>query len=73
MRTALDDGALGSGDRGASISGRVAVVGFARTGRAVASLLKARAVFCAISPAKSLPSAMSAIISREPSAASRCA
>jgi UDP-N-acetylmuramoylalanine--D-glutamate ligase len=44
MRTALDDAALGSGDRGASISGRVAVVGFARTGRAVASLLKARAV-----------------------------
>jgi UDP-N-acetylmuramoylalanine--D-glutamate ligase len=44
MRAALDEGALGSGDRGASISGRVAVVGFARTGRAVASLLKARAV-----------------------------
>jgi UDP-N-acetylmuramoylalanine--D-glutamate ligase len=44
MRTALDDGALGSGDRGARISGRVAVVGFARTGRAVASLLKEHAV-----------------------------
>jgi UDP-N-acetylmuramoylalanine--D-glutamate ligase len=44
MRPALDHGALGSRERGASISGRVAVVGFARTGRAVAALLKAHAV-----------------------------
>jgi len=44
MRTALDDSALGGGDRGAQISGRVAVVGFARTGRAVAALLARRGV-----------------------------
>ena len=42
MRTALSDVTLGGSERGAQVAGRVAVVGFARTGRAVAALLVRR-------------------------------
>jgi UDP-N-acetylmuramoylalanine--D-glutamate ligase len=42
MRTALSDVTLGGSERGAQVSGRVAVIGFARTGRAVATLLVRR-------------------------------
>ncbi len=44
MHAAPGDAILGGGERGAQVAGRVAVVGFARTGRAVATVLVSRGV-----------------------------